>query len=197
MRIGIDIDGVLTNDDDYILDCVSKFCYENGIDFFENPLLYEYRKLNLDFYYNELNKYLDEYFWNYVSAEPPRKFASEVIKKLKEEGHKIYIITSRRYSKEVGDISDKMRNMIRNWLKKYDISYDEIYFSPDKTEQIRKLDIDVMIEDSPITIPVFTKLTKVLCYDCRYNRDLNCENMIRVFSWYDILKQIEKMSKDL
>lgn len=30
MNIGIDIDGVLTNDDDYILDFTSKYCYENN-----------------------------------------------------------------------------------------------------------------------------------------------------------------------
>ena len=32
MKIGIDIDGVLTNDDDYILDTATKFCLENKTD---------------------------------------------------------------------------------------------------------------------------------------------------------------------
>lgn len=40
MNIGIDIDGVLTNDDDYIIDCISKFWYENNLNFFENPYAY-------------------------------------------------------------------------------------------------------------------------------------------------------------
>lgn len=46
MNIGIDIDGVLTNDDDYILDFTSKYCYEHGLKGFDNANLYEYRKLN-------------------------------------------------------------------------------------------------------------------------------------------------------
>lgn len=31
MRIGIDIDGALTNDDEYLLNCVSKYCYKHKI----------------------------------------------------------------------------------------------------------------------------------------------------------------------
>jgi uncharacterized HAD superfamily protein len=46
MNIGIDIDGVLTNDDDYILDFTSKYCYGNNLNGFDNANLYEYRKLN-------------------------------------------------------------------------------------------------------------------------------------------------------
>lgn len=46
MNIGIDIDGVLTNDDDYILDFTSKYCYENNLNGFDNANLYEFRKLN-------------------------------------------------------------------------------------------------------------------------------------------------------
>lgn len=41
MNIGIDIDGVLTNDDDYILDFTSKYCYEHGLKGFDNANLYE------------------------------------------------------------------------------------------------------------------------------------------------------------
>lgn len=31
MRIGIDIDGILTNDDNNILDFTSKYCYEHNL----------------------------------------------------------------------------------------------------------------------------------------------------------------------
>ena len=41
MNIGIDIDGVLTNDDDYILDFTSKYCYEHSLKGFDNANLYE------------------------------------------------------------------------------------------------------------------------------------------------------------
>lgn len=44
MRIGIDIDGVLTDDDQYLLDCTSKYCYENNRKGFVNPYGYEFDK---------------------------------------------------------------------------------------------------------------------------------------------------------
>lgn len=49
-----------------------------------------------------------------------------------------------------------------------------------------------MVEDSPETIPIFVKHTHVLCFDCRYNKHLNLDNMTRVFSWYDIYMKISK-----
>ena len=72
------------------------------------------------------------------------------------------------------------------------IIYDELYFSPDKTKEIDSLKIDIMIEDSPETIPTFVKHTYIFCYDCRYNRNLELENMTRVFSWYDIYSKIKE-----
>ena len=45
---------------------------------------------------NELDSQLwNEYLYGYVTKKPSRKFASEVIKKLKDDGNEIYIITAR------------------------------------------------------------------------------------------------------
>lgn len=64
MKIGIDIDGVLTNEDDYILACTSKYCYENDLNSFSNPNAFEFDKLN----WNEetINNYRDKYFYEYI-----------------------------------------------------------------------------------------------------------------------------------
>ena len=141
MKIGIDIDGVLTNDDDFILEYATKFCYENNIDFYKNPYLWETRKFNWS--EDILQKYRDKFFWEYVNNEPPRKFASEVINKLKQEGNEIYIITSRHLTTSNDENGEKMRNAILKWLEKYNIPYDEIYFSKDKTIEINELKLDL------------------------------------------------------
>lgn len=47
--------------------------------------------------------------------------------------------------------------------------------------------------DSPEIIPEIVKVTKVLCFDNRYNRDLVYDNMTRVFSWYDIYRKIKQV----
>lgn len=60
MIIGIDIDGVLIDDDTYRLDTISKYCYENGLPGFDNPYAYE-RKFN--FSKEKLEDYREKYFF--------------------------------------------------------------------------------------------------------------------------------------
>ena len=182
MNIGIDIDGVLTNDDDYILDFTSKYCYEHDLKGFDNANLYEYRKLNWD--ENTINDYRKEYFLNYIKNEPARKFASEVIKKLRNEGNKIFIISARYKTAEYGKINNEnVRECTLDWLRKNKIEYDKIIFTkPPKVNEILENKIDIMIEDSPTTINELVKVVKVLYYDTRYNRSIEHENITRVYS---------------
>lgn len=195
MNIGIDIDGVLTNDDDYFLDFTSKYCYENNLNGFVNANSYEYRKLNWDEY--TINDYKNKYFLNYVKNEPARKFASEVIKKLKDDGNKIFIISARYKTAENGNIGkDNIRECTLKWLRKNKIEYDKIIFTkPPKVNEILENKIDIMIEDSPNTINEMVKVVKVLYYDTRYNRNIENENITRVYSWYDIYRKINEINK--
>lgn len=48
MRIGIDIDGVLTDDDNYKLEQITKFIYENNLEDMTDPYNYEHYKCNWD-----------------------------------------------------------------------------------------------------------------------------------------------------
>ncbi len=195
MNIGIDIDGVLTNDDDYILDFTSKYCYEHDLKGFDNANLYEYRKLNWD--ENTINDYRKEYFLNYIKNEPARKFASEVIKKLRDEENKIFIISARYKTAEYGKINNEnVRECTLDWLRKNKIEYDKIIFTkPPKVNEILENKIDIMIEDSPTTINELVKVVKVLYYDTRYNRSIEHENITRVYSWYDIYMKINEMKE--
>ena len=195
MNIGIDIDGVLTNDDDYILDFTSKYCYEHDLKGFDNANLYEYRKLNWD--ENTINDYRKEYFLNYIKNEPARKFASEVIKKLRDEENKIFIISARYKTAEYGKINNEnVRECTLDWLRKNKIEYDKIIFTkPPKVNEILENKVDIMIEDSPTTINELVKVVKVLYYDTRYNRSIEHENITRVYSWYDIYMKINEMKE--
>jgi len=55
--------------------------------------------------------------------------------------------------------------------------------------------IDIMIEDSSTKINELVKIVKVLYYDTRYNRNIENENIIRVYSWYDIYMKINEIKK--
>lgn len=193
MNIGIDIDGVLTNDDDYVLAYTSKYCYENNLENFIDADLYEYRKLDWD--QETLDSYRDKYFMNYVKNEPARKFASEVIKKLREDGHKIFIITARYKTADNGSMhGENIKECTLQWLKDNEIEYDEAIFTrPPKVKDIIENKIDIMIEDSPNTIGEIVKATKVLYYDTRYNKNIEHKNITRVYSWYDIYRKIKEI----
>ena len=185
----------MTNDDDYILDFTSKYCYEHDLKGFDNANLYEYRKLNWD--ENTINDYRKEYFLNYIKNEPARKFASEVIKKLRDEENKIFIISARYKTAEYGKINNEnVRECTLDWLRKNKIEYDKIIFTkPPKVNEILENKIDIMIEDSPTTINELVKVVKVLYYDTRYNRSIEHENITRVYSWYDIYMKINEMKE--
>jgi UDP-glucose 4-epimerase len=53
--------------------------------------------------------------------------------------------------------------------------------------------IDIMIEDCVEAIIAQSKYTKHFCYDTRYNRDFTLKGTKRVFSWYDIYRNIKEM----
>ena len=191
MKIGIDIDGCLIDDDEYLLDCYTKYCYENNLPGLVRPYAFENK---CDWDEKTMLDYRDKYFFDYIDNVEPRRFASEVTHKLHEDGNTIVIITGRYMTKEDTPLGKQMRENTEKWLKKNNIYYDKIIFSlPPKIRDILKEGIDVMIDDSPEIVPIVSNEVKVLCFDNRYNRKLNFPNMTKVFSWYDVYMKIKEI----
>lgn len=198
MKIGIDIDGVLTDVERWQLDYGSKFYYER------------YQKEIVDFEGYDTNQIfnvddkLDEEFWREYFKEyslnvEARKFASEVIDKLKQDRHQIYIITARgsflSHSADVMSIEEN-HQIVLNWLKNNHINYDKIIFSPeDKLNICKENNIDLMIEDKVDNINKISKIIPVICFHAGYNKDCKNSNIIRCYSWYDIYSKINKLAK--
>lgn len=63
--------------------------------------------------------------------DPPVPGAADAMKKLKEQGHYLYIFTTRtnKIFKKKGDAKDEkyQENQIKEWMAKYDIPYDKIW----------------------------------------------------------------------
>ena len=82
MKIGIDIDGVITNMYDANLNNATKFFYENNINYSINPSEYDEKNMfNVSKY--DIDKFWNKYLVGYSLNCPTREFASEVISKLK------------------------------------------------------------------------------------------------------------------
>ena len=198
MRIGIDIDGVLTDVERWQLDYGSKFYYERYQKEIVNFEGYDTNQIfNVDDKLDE--EFWREYFKEYSLNVEARKFANEVIDKLKQEGHQIYIITARgsflSHSADVMSIEENQQ-IVLNWLKNNHINYDKIIFSPeDKLDICKENNIDLMIEDKVDNINKISKIIPVICFHAGYNKDCKNSNIIRCYSWYDIYIKINKLAK--
>lgn len=189
MRIGIDIDGVLTDFEKWQLEFGSKFFikYNKNI---VNPDGYD-----SDTVFN-VTKEMDSEFWHdylydYAKNEPARKFAGEVIDKLKDKGYEIYIITARYLTDRNDNLGKEMRNIVIGWLKENSINYDKIIFSPeDKFEICKENNISIMIEDKVENINNISKIIPVVCFNAAYNKECNGKNIFRAYTWYDVYYQI-------
>ncbi len=192
MRIGIDIDGCLTNEDDYRLAYVYKYCLEKGIQRPDEPYWYEYKA---SFWNNELEEdYRKYYHENYMKHIEPRYGAKEVLAKLQEEGHTIILITGRYPGFEDSERGKRCRDITEEWLRVNEIPHDSLVFTSfPKIQYICDQRVDIMVEDFDETLKDCVKHFPTFCYDNRYNMGLELENMTRFYSWYDFYGLFHQM----
>lgn len=191
MRIGIDIDGVLTDEKRCVIDYGTKFFAENNIPYIVRDDRY-YGKEIFDVTEQEYKLFLNNYIFEYSVNSPIRPFANEIIRKLKQE-HEIIIITARDFTTYENEYQNKMQEIVKKWLYDNGILYDEIIFSKNKDIICKEKEIDIMIEDSPENIMSISKNIPVLCYTQSYNKNVNNKNVYKCYSWYDIYKKINEL----
>ncbi|MBQ9012922.1 MAG: hypothetical protein IJ094_05075 [Bacilli bacterium] len=195
MRIGIDIDGVLTDYEKWQLDAGSKFFlkYNKNIvvpDGYDSDTVFNVTK-EMD------SAFWKEYLYDYAKNEPARKFAGEVIDILKEKGYEIYIITARYLTNKNDELGKQMRDIVKEWLNENRINYDKIIFSPeDKFDICKDNSIDIMIEDKVDNINNISKILPVICFNASYNKSCIGNNIYRVYTWYDVYYTIINKIKD-
>ena len=194
MKIGIDIDGVLTDIEKWQLDYGSKFYYENY-----HKGIVNYKGYETDEIFDS-NRECDDLFWNkyfedYSINVEARKFSGEVISMLKDDGYEIYIITARgSFLSNSSSVMSKEENeqIVKEWLNKNNIYYNQIIFSrEDKLDICIANKIDIMIEDKVDNINKISTQIPVICYNAGYNEQCMGKNIYRVYSWYDIYNTIK------
>jgi len=190
MNIGIDVDGVLTD--------IQGFNRKHAPQFFrkkfnrevvdENP--YDIRdvfKCSED----EYQAYWKKHLLKYATLEPARKGAKKTVRELRKDGHKIFIISKRVFTCRDDFMGKLMRFLMRNWLWRNGIKYDEIVFCdndvPDsKRTACLEKQIDIMIDDEPVNIEAIAPIAKVICFDTSYNRECDGEGIVRASSWGEV-----------
>ena len=137
MKIGIDIDNVISNFNDELLKeflIHDKELRNTGIINKENYItrgMFDWSKEELDdFYYKNIERIANNL--SIIDKAP------EYIKKLRDNGYEIYIVSGR----DNGEYSEPYK-MTRDWLDKYEIEYDKLiltdaYNSLEKAEICKK-----------------------------------------------------------
>lgn len=193
MKIGIDIDNVISNFNDELLKEYLKHDKElrnTGIineDVFIRYGMFDWtEKEETEFYKNNIERIA-------IKLKPIHR-ATETIKKLKEDGNEIIIISGRNN----GEYNNPYK-LTEEWLAKYNIVYDKLiltnaYNKEEKANVCKENNIDIMIEDSTQTAVNIEKIgTNVLFMNTRYNK--NNENFEKVSNWKEIYSKISKLYK--
>ena len=195
MNIGIDIDDTISETFETLLPYSQKYTIE---DLKRESKVEMDSNLSNHFYIVYMNGWNEKEatdFWSKYYGEILRqlnikKFAADVIKKLKQQGNKIYLITAR------WDMpNDNVKEITKQWLAKNQIEYDELIINAsDKLKIVQEKKIDVFIDDSFKNCKNIVDNTSIKVYmmNSRVNSNLNNEKIRRVFSWPEIYDLINK-----
>ncbi len=194
MKIGIDIDNVISNFNDNLLKeflIQDKKLRNTGIinenaDYIIRGM-FDWTKEEIDdFYTNNIERIVI----NLSLIENSKKY----IDKLKEDKNEIYIITGRNN----GEYSNPY-NMTKEWLEKYKINYDELiltnaYQHHEKADICVENNIDIMIDDSiRVCKECLNKNINSILFDTPYNRKE--KEIKRVHNWKEIYNYISNFKK--
>lgn len=181
MRIGIDIDNVISNFDEMLLETYlihDKELRNTGI---INPNAKYIRTGMFDWSNEEELSFYKDNIECIAKKLKVKEKAKEYIDRLHNDGHFIYIITGR----DNGEYSEPY-NMTKKWLDENNIYYDNLiltdaYDMHAKSLECLKNDIDIMIDDSVrICSDLITSGITTILMDTPYNRKINIK---RVKNW--------------
>lgn len=188
MRIGIDIDNVLSNFNDELLReflIHDKELRNTGIINKEKYItrgMFDWSKNELDDFYSKNIERIANNL-NVINEAPG------YIKKLKDDGHEIYIVSGR----DNGEYSEPY-NMTVEWLKKYDIEYDKLiltnaYKHQEKADYCIENNIDIMIDDSiHVCEKCIENNIECILFETPYNKNENRFN--KVGNWKELYEFI-------
>lgn len=187
MKIGIDIDNTLTKVQEKLNKAA--FDYANSLGKNIKDCNISMKDINNDgdtyrkkFKFNneELKYFLKEIQENITNNASPRENAKEVIDKLKNDGHQIYIITARD-----SEFHDDPYMYSKNWLDKNKIYYDKLIVNArNKKDVCEKEEIDLFIDDQPNNcLQILNAGIKAIMIT---DNDDNFDGIINLKNWNDI-----------
>ena len=194
MRIGIDIDNVISNFNEMLLETYlmhDKELRNTGI---INPNAKYIRTGMFDWSNEEELSFYKDNIEGIAKKLKVKEKAKEYIDRLHSDGHLIYIITGR----DNGEYSEPY-NMTKKWLDENNIYYDNLiltdaYDIHAKSLECLKNDIAFMIDDSVrICSDLITSGITTILMDTPYNRKINIK---RVKNWEEFYEFVSSYKEN-
>lgn len=191
MRIGIDIDNTITD----TLPILKKYCKEyNEKVVKRNLVMHEEGVASYNLYdWTEAENadFCEKYLEKIVLQAEVKTHAREIIAKLKEEGHQIYVISSRAVP-----VFKTPYETTEKFLKEKEIVYDKLLVGKvEKKSSCIENQLDVLLEDEPKYIMQMAEFMPVILFDEIYNKQCTGKNVIRVNDWDEIYEKIQEIAK--
>lgn len=190
MRIGVDIDNVISNFNEVLL----KECLIHDKELGNLGIIDDNKYITRG-KFNWTKEEMDNFYKNNIERIAINleliKDSKKYIDQLRKLGNEIYIITGRNN----GEYSDPL-NMTKNWLNRNEIYYDKLlltnaYIHNEKANICIKYNIDIMIDDSiHVCSECSNKNIKTILFGTPYNKDEN--EFKRIASWEEIYKYLTK-----
>lgn len=195
MNIGIDIDDTLTDIRDKLNLAAEKYANELGkenkneedkyVEDSNNGNIYQ---IKYGFTYEELKYFLSIIHEGITKKEEPRKNCVEIIRKLHNGGHKIYIITARD-----SEFHEDPYKLSKDWLDKNNIYYDELIVNArNKLEVCQRENIDLFIDDQLANCTKVSEAGIKVIRITEYN-DIQHGDIINKKNWNEIYNYIKEM----
>lgn len=191
MRLGFDLDGVITNMDKALDERLNeKFDAGLHTDMWTTFLIED-----SDWATPEMIEYAIDGFGdpNFMGSLEPIDGAKEALDFLKKKGNSIHIITSR---------SKKLFKTTSGWLKDNHIPYDTLTLSKYKPRIAKELEVRTFMDDHYETLLDFINFRqsgyfqKLIVMDWPWNRPIEREKKIqRAYCWCDVLEILEQKGK--
>lgn len=196
MKIGVDCDGVLTD--------LSAYIFDRGTRYFgyreKDTSVYDVKDIFQCSSKEEFRFWL-RYFFPYCRGCPPRDRATEIMGRLRGEGHQLYGITARMFVTRKDLLGWYSRSVLFRWLRKQGFRLQDIHLCDEAQAPIDKLAgchrfaVDLMIEDkADVALYLAENGVRVLLFDTLYNQGLEHRNIIRVHDWTEIEKTVVGLS---
>lgn len=185
MRIGIDMDDVITDTSGAMKKYIEKFdAKEDLYNNMESVMRGETKTHNIA-------RFFKENIINIFKDAKTKDNAKEVISRLLDSGNEIYIITSRGNQKEIFRGSE---GVTLEYLKQNDIKYTKIIFNAyEKARICEENKIDVMIDDSiKHCTNIENKNMQSIVFTSEVNKDIQTD-IKRVSNWLELEEMINKI----